>query len=83
MNIIENYDPEGTPLYELNPGDLFTYGGSYYMRCDDPNILMNWTEEHKDDCPAVDMANGTLAWVDRNKKVPPIYARIRINGRAD
>jgi hypothetical protein len=53
------------------------------MRCDDPKVLMNWTDDNKEDCPIVDMANGKIEWLNRNTIVPPIYARIRINGRAD
>lgn len=83
MKIIENFDEEGISLLEINNGDLFVYNGSYYMKCDDSNCLMNWTDENKEDCPIVDMASGKLCWLNRNTKVPPIYARIRINGRAD
>lgn len=33
--------------------------------------------------PAVDMATGCLVLIKKEERVPPIYARIRINGRAD
>lgn len=83
MNIIKDFDPEGVPVRDLKCGDLFMYDGSYYMRCNDSHFLMIWTEKNKNDCPAVDMATGVIVWIDLDIKVPPIYARIRINGRAD
>ena len=83
MKVIEDFNEDGVSLLDLNCGDLFTHDGGYYMKCDDARCLMNWTENNKEDCPIVDMATGKIEWLNRNTIVPPIYARIRINGRAD
>ena len=83
MKIVKDFDQEGVPLHTIKAGELFMYDGSYFMRCDDPHTLMNWTNEEGARTPAVDMASGEIRWVNINIKVPPIYARIRINGRAD
>lgn len=83
MKILEEFDEDGVILHTIGYGDLFVHDGGYYMRCEDFSNIMNWKEENKNDVPIVDMASGRISWLNRDTKVPPIYARIRINGRAD
>jgi hypothetical protein len=84
MKIIENFNPDGVPLYDIKHGDIFSYNGSYFMRCKDDGKTLNYNDnKNKDKCITVDLSTGNLEWVQQNTIVPPIYARIRINGRAD
>ena len=92
MKIVEEYNQEGIPFSEVKPGDLFAYDGSYFMKVesdDDPEEIISWEGinhrgvKQTEFGVAVDMATGKLTFVKLNKLVPPIYARIRINGRAD
>ena len=87
MKIVENFNPEGVPFSEIKPGDLFTHDGSYFMKVnsdDDPEEIISWEGVEQDKIGvAIDMATGKLSFVKLDKRVPPIYARIRINGRSD
>ena len=85
MNIIENYDEKGIYLSDVEYGDVFQHDGSYYLRCD----CTDSREESIQRCLSsgkeiiVNLANGKIVWLMSDTRVIPIYARIRINGRAD
>jgi hypothetical protein len=86
LKIIENYDPEGTLLKDIPAGELFVYDGSYYMKIAEDKQLNDTIAEHINLAalaPALDMATGVLVLIKKEERVPPIYSRIRINGRAD
>ena len=86
MKLVENYDLEGVPAETIPSGDLFIFSGSYYMRVKEDKKLTDLISQGIDlhsSLVAIDMATGELALIERTKLVPPIYARIRINGRAD
>ncbi len=84
MKIIEEYNPDGVDITEIKPGDMFVFNGSYYIRCVDnekePLLLEN---TNRTSSIGANLANGELIWISSGTKVPPIYGRIRINGRAD
>lgn len=82
MKIVENYNPEGVLLSELPYGDVFVYGGSYYMKVQDDNCFII-VSPPPNKVVGVNLATGELALIPDTERVPPIYARIRINGRAD
>ena len=76
----------GIPLNTINYGDTFVFGGSYYMKCQlklgvNQIIPDNYITENMS--VVVDLAEGKLIWIPSDTLVPPIYSRIRINGRAD
>ena len=86
MKIVENYDLEGVPAETIPAGELFIFGGSYYMRVKENkeiNDLISQGVDLHSSLVGVDMATGEVALIGRTKLVVPIYARIRINGRAD
>ena len=86
LKIIENYDLEGVQAETIPAGDLFVSNGSYCMRIKEDSDLNNLISQGVDlhsSLIAVDMATGEIILIERTKLVPPIYARIRINGRAD
>lgn len=86
MKIIEQYNPEGVPLGEIPSGELFIYSGSYYMRVHEDSTLNDTISQGVDLLSlavAIDMATGALSTIPKGQRVPPIYSRIRINGRAD
>lgn len=82
MKIVEQYDPAGVLMMDLPVGELFVYRGSYYMKIQDPigYIVLPALEGR---VPAINLATGELTVISETERVPPIYARIRINGRAD
>jgi len=85
MKIIENFDLEGVPLVSISPGEMFVHAGKYYMRCKDSQTqkVLSYDPQFRESSVAVDLATGELLWISNTTKVPPIYARIRINGRSD
>jgi hypothetical protein len=78
---VEKYNPSGVSILEIPFGDVFVYGGSYYIKVEGSNVISN--EQLKHNVAAVDLATGTMVLVPDTEIVPPIYCRMRINGRAD
>ena len=82
MNIIENYNDEGLPLSKIEYGDVFQHSGSYFIRCKIDGRQEDVLQYSGNDV-IVNLATGIVEHLKNDTLVIPIYARIRINGRAD
>lgn len=80
MKIVENYDVDGVHIEEIPYGDMFVFSGSYHMRVKKDNSIIDLKIIEE---VSIDLATGELSLVPPGEMVPPIFARIRISGRAD